>query len=197
MVVPNTLNSLQFVSKNTPNGQQICYVEKFLSTIESEKKAKLVCDEMVEYVLAKYGKDWKCEYEIADVILETCKLNMGKGKVKVDDLQNRVKRLEGDLTRAEKGKLAEHDKGKAKQAKDYRDDGLLKETPTTPEVLEDNLLPLIQDLELPFLPQHPELLEDNLLPLLQDHKSPIAFTSHAQAASTSNFKMCLGEEHMT
>ncbi|GKE72630.1 hypothetical protein Tco_1534671 [Tanacetum coccineum] len=93
--------------------------------VESDKgKVKLmVCDEMVEYVLAKYGKDWKCEYEIADVILETCKLNMGKGKVKVDDLQNRVKRLEGDLTRAEKGKLAEHDKGKAKQAKDYLDDG--------------------------------------------------------------------------
>ncbi|GJY99462.1 hypothetical protein Tco_0516892 [Tanacetum coccineum] len=89
--------------------------------VESEKgKAKLmVSEEMVEYVLAKYGKNWNIEDEIADVILEDLRIKYGKddkGKGKVDDFQNIVERLEGDLARAIKGKAkqAEHDKGKAK-----------------------------------------------------------------------------------
>ncbi|GKF79751.1 hypothetical protein Tco_0235319, partial [Tanacetum coccineum] len=51
---------------------------------------------------------------------------MGKGKAKVDakldDLQNRVEVLEGDLARAIKVKQAEHDKGEAKQAEHDLDD---------------------------------------------------------------------------
>ncbi|GKD57530.1 hypothetical protein Tco_1290917, partial [Tanacetum coccineum] len=39
-----------------------------------------------------------------------------KGKEKVDDLQNKVERLEGDLAKAIKAKQAEHDKGNTKQA---------------------------------------------------------------------------------
>ncbi|GKC96581.1 hypothetical protein Tco_1162023 [Tanacetum coccineum] len=115
---PNSLNgsakhpnSLQFVSKNTPNGLQICSIEKYLSMVESDKKAKLmvesekgkaklmVSDEMVEYVLAKV--------EI---------------RGKVDDLQNRISKLEVDLAWAIKAKQAEHDKGKAKQAEHDLDD---------------------------------------------------------------------------
>ncbi|GJV25869.1 hypothetical protein Tco_1378564 [Tanacetum coccineum] len=37
-----------------------------------------------------------------------------KWKEKVNDLQNRVERLKGDLARAQKAKQAEHDKGKVK-----------------------------------------------------------------------------------
>ncbi|GJX33814.1 hypothetical protein Tco_0245371 [Tanacetum coccineum] len=66
--------------------------EKYLSMVESEKgKAKLiVSDEMVEYTAF-----------IDD-----------KGKGKVDDLKNKVSKLEVDLAWAIK---AEHDKGKPKQ----------------------------------------------------------------------------------
>ncbi|GJR62904.1 hypothetical protein Tco_1505066 [Tanacetum coccineum] len=79
--------------------------EKYLSMVESEKKAKLmveskkgkaklmVSDEMVEYVLAKYGKNWNLEDEMADVIPEDLRIkyrkdDKGKAKVdaKVDDL---------------------------------------------------------------------------------------------------------------
>ncbi|GJZ07131.1 hypothetical protein Tco_0540924 [Tanacetum coccineum] len=81
---------------------------KFLSMVEAEKKAKLmvkskkvesekatekiyrklmVTKDMVEYVLEKYGKNWKVEDEIADVILEDLQIkyqkdDKGKGKVK-------------------------------------------------------------------------------------------------------------------
>ncbi|GKD80915.1 hypothetical protein Tco_1347754 [Tanacetum coccineum] len=90
--------------------------EKYLSMVESEKKAKLmvesekgkaklmVFDEMVEYVLAKYGKNWNLEDEMADVI---------PGDLRI---KYRKERLEGDLARAIKTKQIEHDKGKAKQA---------------------------------------------------------------------------------
>ncbi|GJV29738.1 hypothetical protein Tco_1386186 [Tanacetum coccineum] len=92
--------------------------EKYLSMVESEKgKAKLmVSDEMVECVLAKYGKNWNLEDEVVDVILEDLHIKYEKGKEKVDDLQNRVEMLKGDLARAIKAKQAKHDKGKAKQA---------------------------------------------------------------------------------
>ncbi|GJV87813.1 hypothetical protein Tco_1531751 [Tanacetum coccineum] len=110
--------------------------EKYLSMVESEKekaklmvesekeKAKLmVSDEMIKYALAKYGKNWNIEDEIVDVIPKDLRIKMGKvndnGKGKVDDLQYRVERLEGNLARAIK---AENDKGKAKQAKHDLDD---------------------------------------------------------------------------
>ncbi|GJZ38441.1 hypothetical protein Tco_0585004 [Tanacetum coccineum] len=87
--------------------------------VESEKeKAKLmVSDEMIKYVLAKYGKNWNIEDEIVDVIPKDLRIKIGKGKV--DDLQYRVERLEGNLARAIK---AENDKGKAKQAEHDLDD---------------------------------------------------------------------------
>ncbi|GKD44556.1 hypothetical protein Tco_1269201 [Tanacetum coccineum] len=100
-----------------------------LSMVEYEKaKVKLmVSDEMVEYVLAKYEKNWNIKDEIDDVILEDLQIKYGKydkGKGKVDDLQNRVERLEGDLARAEKekAKMMVSKKGKAKQAEDDVDD---------------------------------------------------------------------------
>ncbi|GKD80657.1 hypothetical protein Tco_1347496 [Tanacetum coccineum] len=87
--------------------------------VEFEKgKVKLmVSDEIVEYVLAKYGKNWNIKDEIVNVILEDLQIKYGKydkWKRKVNDLQNKVERLEGDLARAQKAKQAEHDKGKAK-----------------------------------------------------------------------------------
>ncbi|GKE67543.1 hypothetical protein Tco_1521704 [Tanacetum coccineum] len=85
----------------------------------------MVTDDMVEYVLDKYGKNWKVEDEIFDVILEDFHIkygkdDKGKGKVEGDlenqaeqagagdaisvftslDLENRVTKLEGDLARA-------------------------------------------------------------------------------------------------
>ncbi|GJR05534.1 hypothetical protein Tco_0528518 [Tanacetum coccineum] len=89
--------------------------EKYLSMVESEKgKAKLmISDEMVEYVLAKYGKKYNLEDEIDYVILEDLRIKYRK------------KRLEGDLARAIKAKQAKHDKGKAKQAEHDLDDVLL------------------------------------------------------------------------
>ncbi|GKE15074.1 hypothetical protein Tco_1422651, partial [Tanacetum coccineum] len=87
---------------------------KYLSMVESEKgKAKLMTsDEMVEYVLAKYGKKYNLEDEIDYVILEDLRIKYRK------------KRLEGDLARAIKAKQAKHDKGKAKQAEHDLDDVL-------------------------------------------------------------------------
>nr|GFB15702.1 hypothetical protein [Tanacetum cinerariifolium] len=62
------------------------------------------------------------------------------------DLENKVKMLEGDFSRLLKEK-------KAKEA----------ELKANKEVIKDNLLPLLQDLELPLLPQHLELLDVYLL----------------------------------
>ncbi|GKF95062.1 hypothetical protein Tco_0287797, partial [Tanacetum coccineum] len=89
--------------------------------VESKKgKAKMmVSDEMVEHVLAKYGKNWNFEDEIAYVILKDLRIIWERlvyylqtafidDKGKVDDLQNKLSKLEVDL--------AEHDKGKAKLA---------------------------------------------------------------------------------
>nr|GEZ10726.1 hypothetical protein [Tanacetum cinerariifolium] len=132
----------------------ICYVEKFLSLIESEKKkaklmisddlsmvesdkgkAKLlVSEEMVNYVLVKYGKNKNIEDRIADVIPIDLRIKYGKWEWKVNDLQNKVERLKGDLARAEQGKeklmiyeqgkekLMIYEKGKAKQTEDDLDD---------------------------------------------------------------------------
>ncbi|GJS16180.1 hypothetical protein Tco_0410652 [Tanacetum coccineum] len=101
---------------------------KFLSMVEAEKKAKMMVesknvesekiyrklmatDDMVEYVLEKYVKNWKVEDEIADVILEDLQIKYGKGDdvdlVDADDvdlfasldLENRVKTFEEDFTR--------------------------------------------------------------------------------------------------
>ncbi|GJW64715.1 hypothetical protein Tco_0116599 [Tanacetum coccineum] len=103
--------------------------EKYLSMVESKKgKAKLiVSDEMVEYVLAKYGKNWNFEDEIVEVILEDLRIKYGKehdkGKAKqaehdlddvdlnhVDldglDLENRVKKLKEEFSRMLKAKKA-------------------------------------------------------------------------------------------
>ncbi|GKE85147.1 hypothetical protein Tco_1558889 [Tanacetum coccineum] len=125
------------VVPNTPNGLQICSVEKYLSRVESSKdtdkdyRKLLVTDEMVKYVLEKLRKNWNFKDEIANVIFEDLwikyekddkgkekeaehdqlmeKVNKDdKGKGKVHDLQNRVEKLEVDLARAE------HDKGKGK-----------------------------------------------------------------------------------
>ncbi|GJV83923.1 hypothetical protein Tco_1523821 [Tanacetum coccineum] len=80
--------------------------EKFLSMVEYEKeKAKLMVSDDHD--------------EIDDVILEDLQIKYrkdDKGKEKVDDLQNRVERLEWDLARAEKGKtkVMVYEKGKAK-----------------------------------------------------------------------------------
>ncbi|GJS56522.1 hypothetical protein Tco_0629884 [Tanacetum coccineum] len=78
-------------------------MKEYLSMVESEKgKAKMmVYDEMVEYVLAKLHD---------------------KRKGKVDDLRNRVSKLEVDLAWVIKAKQAEHDKGKTKQEEHDLDD---------------------------------------------------------------------------
>ncbi|GKB15942.1 hypothetical protein Tco_0849865 [Tanacetum coccineum] len=82
--------------------------EKYLSMVEFEKKVEssnatekiyrklMVTDDMVEYVLEKYGKNWNIKDEIANVILEDLQIKYGKydkEKGKVDD-------VEWDLARA-------------------------------------------------------------------------------------------------
>ncbi|GKD90533.1 RNA-directed DNA polymerase, eukaryota, partial [Tanacetum coccineum] len=111
--------------------------EKILAMVELEKAivkdyTKLVVtDWMVDYVLEKYGNNWKCEDEISSVILEDLWLKYGKGdngkgkeakhdhlkvnkddkgKGKVHDIQTRVKKLKVDLVRAIKAKqVDDHD----------------------------------------------------------------------------------------
>nr|GEU60282.1 hypothetical protein [Tanacetum cinerariifolium] len=105
--------------------------EKYLSMVESEKeKAKMmVSDEMVEYVLAKYGNNWNFKDEIADA-------EHDKGKAKQEehdlddvdldhadlnglDLENRVKKLEDDFSRMLKAKKAkEADDAESKVSKE-------------------------------------------------------------------------------
>nr|GEV62573.1 hypothetical protein [Tanacetum cinerariifolium] len=80
--------------------------EKFISMVESEKeKAKLMVSNDLSIVESKKGKAKLMTAFIDD-----------KGNGKVDDLQNRVERLKGDLARAEKGKakLMVSEKRKAK-----------------------------------------------------------------------------------
>ncbi|GJW50376.1 hypothetical protein Tco_0091727 [Tanacetum coccineum] len=188
--------------------------KKYLSMVEFEKrkaklnvsdelymveykkgKAKLVVsNEMVEYALAKYGKNWNLEDEIADVILEDLRIKYGKddkGKGKVDDLQNRVERLEGNLARAIKAKQTEHDKGKATQAEndiDYAKKA--KETKEAElkvkkEVVEvssderfsgDNDVVLFNDVKYPLSDAEIRMFKERLT------------TSRAPTASTSTFK---------
>ncbi|GJT59640.1 hypothetical protein Tco_1003173 [Tanacetum coccineum] len=91
----------------------------------------MVTNDMVEYVLDKYRKNYKVEDEIFDVILEDLHIkyrkdDKGMGKVEGDlenqaeqagdaifvftslDLENRVTKLEGDLARANQSEQAEH-----------------------------------------------------------------------------------------
>ncbi|GKB98838.1 hypothetical protein Tco_0984975 [Tanacetum coccineum] len=57
--------------------------------VESEKATEkiyrklMVTDDMVEYVLEKYGKNWNIEDEIADVILKDLQIKYGKFKQQV------------------------------------------------------------------------------------------------------------------
>ncbi|GKB64070.1 hypothetical protein Tco_0920256 [Tanacetum coccineum] len=87
--------------------------EKFLPMVESEKATikdytkLVVTDEMIDYVLEKYRNKWKCEDEIAYVILEDLWLKYGKDdkvKGKVHDIQNRLGKLDVDLARAIKAR---------------------------------------------------------------------------------------------
>ncbi|GJY37282.1 hypothetical protein Tco_0422660 [Tanacetum coccineum] len=97
--------------------------EKFLSMVEFEKATVkdytklVVTDGMVDYVLEKYRNKWKCEDEIAYVILEDLwlkygKNDKGKGKeAKHDHLKvNKDDKGKGKLVADKgKGKEAEHD----------------------------------------------------------------------------------------
>ncbi|GKC66464.1 hypothetical protein Tco_1099062 [Tanacetum coccineum] len=86
--------------------------EKYLSMVESEKKAKL----MVE------SEKGKAKLIVLDEMVKKDDKEKAKVDAKLDDLQNIVEMLEGDLARAIKAKQAKHDKGKAKQAEHDRDD---------------------------------------------------------------------------
>ncbi|GJX84015.1 hypothetical protein Tco_0333496 [Tanacetum coccineum] len=114
-------NSLQ----NTPYGLHIIYsVRKFLSMVESLKATVkdstklLVTDEIVDYILEKYGNNWNCEDKIADVILEDLwmkyeKYDKGKGK-EIEHHQLKVNKYDkgkGKVHEAKKAKQADHDQG--------------------------------------------------------------------------------------
>nr|GEV13441.1 hypothetical protein [Tanacetum cinerariifolium] len=106
--------------------------KKFLAIVETEKarvkdyRKLVVTDEMIDYVLEKYGNKWKSKDEIAYFILEDLWLKYGKGKQVDDhddddldslDLANRIKKLEEDFDRLLKAKKAKETK-KAKKARE-------------------------------------------------------------------------------
>ncbi|GJQ97244.1 hypothetical protein Tco_0008383 [Tanacetum coccineum] len=87
--------------------------KKFLSMVEAKKvefkkaiekiyKKLMVINDMVEYVLEKYGKNWTIEDEIADFILEDLQIKYGK----YDKGNGKVK---GDLAWANQAKQARDD----------------------------------------------------------------------------------------
>nr|GEV69108.1 zinc finger, CCHC-type [Tanacetum cinerariifolium] len=180
-------------------------------------KKLLVTDDMVEYVLKKYGKNWTFEDEIAIVILKDLWMKYGKddkgkekeathdqlkvnkvmlfvvltqafhlqndkGKAKVHDLQNRVEKLEVDLSKAIKAKQTEHDL-------DDVDDHDIDDHDIDDVDLENRIKKREEDFGrmlkakkerrqkgkggiiegcLRRDPQHPKLSQNNLLPLPQD-----------------------------
>ncbi|GJX41667.1 hypothetical protein Tco_0256657 [Tanacetum coccineum] len=105
-------------------------VESKKATVKDYIKL-VVTDGMVDYVLEKYGNNWKCEDEISSVILEDLWLKYekgdkgkrkeaehyhlnvnkdNKGKGKVHNIQNRLEKLEVDLAREIKAKqVDDHD----------------------------------------------------------------------------------------
>ncbi|GJS95342.1 hypothetical protein Tco_0802310 [Tanacetum coccineum] len=115
------------VVPNTPNGLQICSVEKYLSMVESSKatmvessrvesskdtdkdyRKLLVTDEMVKYVLEKYRKNWNFKDEIANVIFEDLWIKYekdDKGKEKEAEHDQLMEKVNKD----DKGKGKVHD----------------------------------------------------------------------------------------
>nr|GEU59002.1 hypothetical protein [Tanacetum cinerariifolium] len=99
---------LSMVESEMGKAKLMVYDDLFMVKSEKGKEKLVVSDDMVEYVLAKYGNNWNNEDEIPDVILEDLRIKYGKyykWKGKVDDLQNKVERLVGDLARAQKAKI--------------------------------------------------------------------------------------------
>ncbi|GJU94678.1 hypothetical protein Tco_1319434 [Tanacetum coccineum] len=171
--------------------------------VESEKgKAKLmVSDEMVEYVLAKYGKNRNVEDEIADVILEDLQIKYGKE----------------DFSRLLKAK-------KAKEAKEA-DEAKLKVNKELVQVSSDEgfsvmnmlfalmMLKPLTDAEIRMFKERPTTSKAPTRQLASTStrsralvaststfkastrsRAPIASTSNAQAASTSaQLYDCTGE----
>ncbi|GKD57610.1 hypothetical protein Tco_1290997, partial [Tanacetum coccineum] len=182
--------------------------EKTKLMVESEKgKAKLmVSDEMVEYVLAKYGKNRNIEDEIADVILEDLRIKYGKfgfnlakqaehdlddvDLVDALDLENKIKKLEKDFSRLLKAK-------KAKEAKDA-DEAKLKVNKEVVQVSSDEGFSGDEDVERPTTSKAPirqfaststkSRAPNAYTPTFKAStisRAPIASISNAQAAFTS------------
>ncbi|GJS58429.1 hypothetical protein Tco_0653213 [Tanacetum coccineum] len=110
--------------------------EKFLSMVESEKeKVKLVIFD--ELSMVEYEKR-KAKLLVSDEMVDYIAFIDDTGKGKVDDLQNKVERLEGDLGRAEQGKekLMVYEKGKAKIKKLSEDFNRLLEAKKAKEAKE-------------------------------------------------------------
>ncbi|GJW82773.1 hypothetical protein Tco_0155918 [Tanacetum coccineum] len=86
-------------------------VESKKATVKDYIKL-VVTDGMVDYVLEKYGNNWKCDKgkrkEAEHYHLNVNKDNKGKGKV--HNIQNRLEKLEVDLAREIKAKqVDDHD----------------------------------------------------------------------------------------
>nr|GEX93411.1 hypothetical protein [Tanacetum cinerariifolium] len=93
--------------------------EKYLSMVESSKATMNFDDEIADVIFkdswTKYGKDDKGKKIEAEHYQLNEKVNKDdKGKGKMNDLQNKVEKLEVDFAREIKGKQAERDKGKGK-----------------------------------------------------------------------------------
>ncbi|GJY81126.1 ribonuclease H-like domain-containing protein [Tanacetum coccineum] len=108
----------------------------------------VMTDGMVDYVLEKYENNWKCENEIAFVILEDLWLEVDLARAikakQVDDhdddldtlvLENKIKKLEEDFGRLLKAKKAKEAK-KSKKANEVK---LAKESKKAKEVKKEEL----------------------------------------------------------
>nr|GEV76129.1 hypothetical protein [Tanacetum cinerariifolium] len=126
IIVDDVFNTFYMDEEEEANSAT-CYVENFLAMVEFKKATVkdytklVVTDGMVDYVLEKYGNDWKCEAEISSVILGDLWLkyekvsDKGKGKEAYHDhLKVKGKDAEHDhfkVNKADKGKgkKVEHD----------------------------------------------------------------------------------------
>ncbi|GJV56457.1 ribonuclease H-like domain-containing protein [Tanacetum coccineum] len=157
----------------------------------------VVTDGMVDYVLEKYENNWKCENEIAFVILEDLWLKYEKGE--------RIKRLEVDLARAIKAKQVddhdddldtlvlenkikklEEDFGRLLKAKKAKEARKANEVELKANKAKEALLAKLKAKEA-MLAEVAQIFsdEDPIASTFTRSRAPIASTSNAQAAFTA------------
>ncbi|GKB51928.1 ribonuclease H-like domain-containing protein [Tanacetum coccineum] len=149
----------------------------------------VMTDGMVDYVLEKYENNWKCENEIAFVILEDLWLEVDLARAikakQVDDhdddldtlvLENKIKKLEEDFGRLLKAKKAKEAR-KAKEVELKAKEAMLAKLKAKEAMLAE-VAQISSDKDDPSD-------EDPTASTFTRSRAPIATTSNSQAASTA------------